>query len=427
MLGAAYTALVTAALPFLPLRLWWRGRSEPLYRHAIGERFGCYDAHLDNPIIWVHAVSLGEARAAQPLVRALQNRFPAHRTLTTHMTATGRAAAVEMYPDALHAWLPYDHPWLVRRFLAYFRPHLGVVMETEVWPNLIAGCTRASIPILLVNARLSERSARGYRRVRSLARTAFGGFDAIGAQSAADASRIHSLGGTMPIITGNIKFDVLAPEQASSIACRLRAAFGKRRVFLAASTREGEEALLLDALERHRLADALVVIVPRHPQRFEAVAALIRSRGHALVRRSEGRAVPADCRFFLGDSMGELAAFYRACDVAFVGGSLVPTGGQNLIEACDAGVAVLIGPSHFNFSQATEDAVAAGAARCVKSADDLLQEVARLLADDAARTLMARRAGAFCAAHRGATDRTLAICERYLQRGGDEQATNRRR
>ena len=414
MLGFAYTVAITALLPFLPLRLWWRGRSEPLYRQSIGERYACYSMHADKPVIWVHAVSLGETRAAQPLMRALQQRFPQFRILTTHMTATGRAAAIEMYPDALHAWLTYDQPWLARRFLAHFRPRLGIVLETEVWPNMIAACTHARIPILLVNARLSERSARGYARVHSLASKAYGGFDAIAAQTEQDAMRIAGLGGRAPTVTGNIKFDVHAPEDALSTAATLRSTFGKRRVFLAASTREGEEALLLDALDRHRLTDALIVIVPRHPQRFDAVAALIRSRGHVLTRRSDGGPIPAECRFYLGDSMGELAAFYRACDVAFVGGSLVPTGGQNLIEACDAGIPVLIGPSHFNFAQATDHAVAAGAARCVESADDLVLQVERLLADEDARMQMGERAGAFCAAHRGATARTLAICEQYL-------------
>ncbi|MFN0306247.1 MAG: lipid IV(A) 3-deoxy-D-manno-octulosonic acid transferase [Burkholderiales bacterium] len=414
MLEVAYTAAITAALPFLPLRLWWRGRSEPLYRRAIGERFGFYGEHNGKPIIWVHAVSLGETRAAQPLIQALQGRFPGHRILTTHMTATGRAAASEMYPDALHAWLPYDHPWIVRRFLAHFRPRLGIVMETEVWPNLIAACTRASIPLVLANARLSERSARRYARAGSLARRAFGGFSAVGAQTEADANRIAELGGRAPIVTGNIKFDVSAPAYTSSTASALRATFGSRNVFLAASTRDGEEALLLDALKRRQLGHALVVVVPRHPQRFDAVADLIRSHGHTLVRRSEGRTVPADCRFFLGDSMGELAAFYRASDVAFVGGSLVPTGGQNLIEACDAGVPVLIGPSQFNFARAADQAMAAGAALGVASADELIATVDRLFSDLPARAQMGQQASTFCAEHRGATSRALAICERYV-------------
>ncbi len=412
---SAYTALVSAALPFLPVRLWWRGRSEPLYRTAIGERFGRFDGTPGARIIWVHAVSLGETRAAQPLIRALQSEFPDHRILTTHMTATGRAAACELYPDALHAWLPYDHPWFMTRFLAHFQPQLGVIMETEIWPNLIAACARARVPLALVNARLSERSRRGYARVRSLSQQAFGGFHVIAAQTAADAARITQLGGRAPIVTGNIKFDVSVAPHVSAVAASLRSTFGERRVFLAASTREGEEALILDALERQSLADTLVVIVPRHPQRFDAVANEIRARGHRLVRRSDGGAVPPDCRVFLGDSMGELAAYYRSCDVAFVGGSLVPTGGQNLIEACDAGIPVLIGPSNFNFAQASDDAVVAGAAMRVRSADELIGQAARLLSNESARVLAGERARQFCETHRGATARTLAACVRLIR------------
>lgn len=409
MLRFVYTALVTATLPFLPVRLWWRGRSESVYRTSIGERFGRFNQIAVAPIIWVHAVSLGETRAAQPLIRALQSEFPQHRILTTHMTATGRAAAGELYPDALHAWLPYDHPWFMRRFLAHFQPQLGIIMETEIWPNLIAACTRARVPLALVNARLSERSLRGYERVRSLSRASFGGFQTIAAQTTADAARIAHLGGS-PIVTGNIKFDVSVPPQTAAVAKSMRSMFGKRRIFLAASTREGEEALILDALERQPLPDTLVVIVPRHPQRFEAVASEISARGHRLVRRSEGISVPSDCRFFLGNSMGELAAYYRACDVAFVGGSLVPTGGQNLIEACHAGIPVLIGPSNFNFAQASDDAVAAGAALRVSSAHQLIGQVARFMSNESARILAGERAQQFCEAHGGATVRTIAAC-----------------
>jgi 3-deoxy-D-manno-octulosonic-acid transferase len=415
VLRFAYTALVTAALPFLPLRLWWRGRTEPLYRQSIGERFGCFGERPGVPIIWVHAVSLGETRAAQPLIRALQSEFPQYRILTTHMTATGRAAASELYPDALHAWLPYDHPRFVRSFLEHYRPALGIIMETEIWPNLIAACARGSIPLALVNARLSERSARGYARVRSLSKEAFGGLRAIAAQTEADAARIAHLGGSAPVVTGNIKFDVSIPPQMSAVAKSMGTLFGKQRIFLAASTREGEEALILDALERQPLLDTLVVFVPRHPQRFDAIADEIRARGYRLIRRSDGKSVPPDCRVFLGDSMGELAAYYRACDVAFVGGSLVPTGGQNLIEACDAGIPVLIGPSSFNFAQASDDAVAAGAALRVHSADELIGEVARLLSDDAARVTAGERARQFCEVHRGATARTVAVCARLIR------------
>jgi len=415
LLRRLYTLLVTIALPILPVRLWWRGRREPGYREAIGERFGLYHDRVPaGPILWVHAVSLGETRAAQPLVRALARTYPAHRILVTHMTATGRAAARELYPDALHAWLPYDHPWLVRRFLAHFRPALGVIMETEVWPNLIHGCSVAGIPLLLANARLSDRSARGYRRFRSLAQPAFAAFDRVGAQTVDDARRLREVGAIAPIVTGNLKFDVSAPANAAQVAADLRDRIGARPVVLAASTREGEEARLLEALQAAPLGNALFVIVPRHPQRFDAVADVIRSHGFAFVRRSDGRAVPADCAVLLGDTMGELAGYYRACDIAFIGGSLVPVGGQNLIEACDAGVPVLIGPSTFNFAEATALGIAAGAVRSIDTATALFESIRALLGDPSARRDMGERGRAFCAGHRGATDRTVALVTELL-------------
>lgn len=251
MLRPLYTLLWHLALPLLPLRLWWRGRREPGYRESIGERFGRYGPPPAGPVIWLHAVSLGETRAAQPLVRALRSRFPDHALVVTHMTATGREAARSLYGDfATFAFLPYDLPWAVRRFVAHFRPQLGVVMETEVWPNLVRACRAAGVPVLLANARLSEKSARGYARVATLARAALADFAAIGAQTAADAERLAALGARTVEVTGNLKFDVTPPADTEARAAALRALCGERAVFLAASTREGEEALLLDALAR---------------------------------------------------------------------------------------------------------------------------------------------------------------------------------
>jgi 3-deoxy-D-manno-octulosonic-acid transferase len=404
------------ALPLLPLRLWWRGRKEPGYLEAIGERFGRYAARPDRPVIWVHAVSLGETRAAQPLVRALRARFPDHALVLTHMTATGRAAARSLYGElAMPAFLPYDLPWAVRRFVAHFRPRLGIIMETELWPNLVRACREAGVPVLLANARLSEKSARGYASVGSLARAALGDLAAIGAQTAADAERLAALGAHDVEITGNLKFDVTPPDETQARAQVLRTLFGERPIFLAGSTREGEEALLLDALARCPLPKGtLVLIVPRHPQRFDEVAALLASRGLPFVRRSEARPVPVGCDVALGDSMGEMSAYYAACDVAFVGGSLLPFGAQNLIEACAEGAPVLLGPSTFNFAEAAAEAVRLGAAVQVADADGLMREASRLLADAGARAWMGEAGEAFCAAHRGATARTMALVERLV-------------
>lgn len=412
-----YRLVLWAALPFVVARLYWRGRSEPGYRRHIAERFGKYRARPHKPVIWVHAVSIGETRAAEPLVRLLAARHPECEVLITQMTATGRDTAERLFGGvATLAYLPYDYPFAVRRFLAHFRPRLGVLMETEIWFNLVHACAGAGVPLLLANARMSERSARGYETVGTLAQAAFGGLSAVGAQTAADAARLEKLGAHAVEVTGNLKFDVAAPAEAPALAAELRRRYGSRKVFLAASTREGEEALLLDALAGQPLAPALVVIVPRHPQRFAEVAQLLERRGIAFVRRSEAAGVPEGCGFMLGDSLGEMAAYYASCDLALIGGSLLPYGAQNLIEACAAGVPVLIGPSTYNFAQAAAEAAQCGAALSVASAVEAVVEARRLLADEPARKTMAVAALAFCAAHRGASERTAAICERLLSR-----------
>jgi 3-deoxy-D-manno-octulosonic-acid transferase len=418
MLRLAYNLLLHAALPLLPLRLWWRGRKEPGYRQHVGERFGRYETRLDRPVIWIHAVSIGETRAAQPLVQALAQAYPDHALVLTQMTATGRTTAASLYPDAHLAFLPYDFPWAVRRFVGHFRPRLGVLMETELWPNLARACREADVPLLLANARLSEKSARGYARIRALARAALGDLAAVAAQTEADAARLAALGAHSVEITGNLKYDI-SPEPAMfERAKELRTLYGERPVFLAASTREGEEALLFDVLERVALPHVLTVIVPRHPARFEEVGAVLRDRGRAFVRRSEGRAVPADCAIVLGDTLGEMTAYYASADVAFIGGSLLPYGAQNLIEACAVGTPVVIGPSTFNFAQAAAEAVRAGAAIQVADASEVLREVQGLLGDATARLRMGEGGKRFCAAHRGATGRTMVIVKRLLRRPG---------
>jgi 3-deoxy-D-manno-octulosonic-acid transferase len=418
MLRLLYTALLCLALPFTPLRLWWRGRREPGYRAHVGERYGFFGSARPDPrpCLWIHAVSLGETRAAQPLASALMALLPDHRLLVTHMTATGRAAGEALFPEASIAFLPYDLPWAMRRFLAHYKPRSLILMETEVWPNLIAECHRAHLPVVLANARLSARSARRYGWVGSLARETFGAIDLVTAQSAADAERLRQLGARSVEVTGNLKFDTPAAADADALAGRFRSQYGRRPVLLLASTREGEEALILDALDRQPLpASTLVVIVPRHPQRFEAVAALIRSHGHALERRSAAGDVPPDTRFVLGDSLGEMSAYYRACDLAFVGGSLLPLGGQNLIEACAAGAPVLVGPSSFNFAQAVADAIAAGAALQVRDAAALIETASGLLVDRNRLDAMGGAGQRFTAMHRGAAARTAALIERALR------------
>jgi len=414
MARALYTLLWWCALPILPLRLWWRGRREPLYRAHVGERFGRYAGATraaGADVLWIHAVSVGETRAVAPLIERLARERPRRTILLTHMTATGRETGRALFGNrVVQAWLPYDLPFAVRRFLAHFRPRAGLLVETELWPNLTAAAARAGIPLLLVNARLSERSARGYARIASLSRPLLGGLAGIAAQTPEDGERLRALGARDVVVTGNLKFDVDVPSGMRERGRALRERFGSDRpVLVLASTREGEEALLLDALARAALpARALVVVVPRHPQRFDAVAALARERGFACARRSADGAVAQDVRVVLGDSMGEMLAYYAAADVAFVGGSLLPLGGQNLIEPIAAGLPTLIGPHTFNFAQASEAAVAAGAALRVHDADEVFAVAARLLADAPARARMHASCDAFLAAHRGAIDRLWA-------------------
>jgi 3-deoxy-D-manno-octulosonic-acid transferase len=405
---ALYTLLWWCALPFLPLRLWWRGRREPGYRQHIGERFGFYgDTAIPRGALWVHAVSAGETRAAAPLIARLRREYPDTPVLLTSMTATGRAAGRELYGDSVHQlFLPYDLPYTVRRFYTRIEPRIGLLMETELWPNLVTQGACAGVPTLLVNARLSQRSAAGYARLGRFTHATFDALAGVAAQTDADAARLRTLGARDVIVTGNLKFDAAVPEAMRSLAATFRMRFGQRPVFIAAATREGEEALLLDALARHPLpVGTLSLIVPRHPQRFDAVAALLTARGLRHVRRSAGTPVPADIDFVLGDSMGEMYAYYGASDVAFVGGSLVPQGGQNLIEPLALGVPVLVGPHTFNFAEAADKAVAAGCALRVAAADTLMQTVSALLDDGQRRAAMHDAALAFIALHRGAVDR----------------------
>ena len=422
---ALYALLLWISLPWVLVRLWLRGRREPLYRSAIGERFGFYGriGPRVRPLIWVHAVSLGETRAAQPLLERLMRDHPDCDFLVTQMTSTGRGAAEELFAGrAQVVWLPYDYGFAVRRFLKAYRPTLGILMETEVWFNLVRSCRAFGIPLLLVNARLSERSLRGYRLVGQLARDAFGSFSAIAAQTSSDANRLCDVGARSVEVTGNMKYDMHAAAALDERSRQFRQAYGHRRVFLAASTRDGEEALILDALHAHPLPGVLSVIVPRHPQRFSEVDELMRSRGLRFVRRSAGNDTPADCDYILGDSIGEMPAYYGAADVAFVGGSLLPYGGQNLIEACAAGVPVLLGPSTYNFSEAADIALSEGAALRVKDADALVLNAGVLCADDSRAKSMGQAGKAFCARHRGATDKVCAIVERLLKSGPDTRA-----
>jgi 3-deoxy-D-manno-octulosonic-acid transferase len=404
-----YTLLIHLATPLILLRLLWRARKQPEYLQHLGERWGIYRTPVPERLIWIHAVSVGETRAAQPLIEALQAAWPEHRILLTGMTPTGRAAGHEVYGDGvIQAYLPYDYPVAVDRFFRHFSPRFGVLMETEIWPNLLANARARQIPVILANARLSERSARGYGKLPALVRPAFGALQAVAAQTAGDAARIAALGAARVTVCGNIKFDVTPGPEKISLGHAWREAIGQRRIWLAASTREGEEELLLAAWRRVAVAGALLVLVPRHPQRFDQVAELLAREGVTFVRRSAG--LPQyDTAVWLGDSMGEMVAYYTLAEVAFVGGSLLPLGGQNLIEAAACGCPVVVGPHTFNFLQATVDAIAAGAAARVEDAEDVAATISRLFGAGDELERMRLAATSFAAAHAGATARTLEL------------------
>jgi 3-deoxy-D-manno-octulosonic-acid transferase len=406
-LRTLYTLLLRAALPLVLARLWWRGRREPGYRENIAERFGRYEDAAPPKLIWIHAVSVGEARAAAPLVKALKHAVPDHALLLTCMTAAGRETLKQVYGEAvLSAWLPYDYPGAVQRFLEHFRPRLGVIMETEMWPNLLAACAANGVPMLLANARMSEKSLRGYERWASITGPGIRSFAAVCAQSAADAGRLRSLGAPNIEVAGNLKFDV-PPDEALMAAGRAWRAKLGRPVLLLASTREGEEKLLLGGLPAWD-GKLLVVVVPRHPQRFDEVAQLAQSRRSACPDP-----LPAD-RIHLGDTMGEMAFYFAACDVAVMGGSFLRQGGQNLIEALAAGAPVVVGPDMFNFSEATRLALEAGAALQAEDAAGAMRHALELLKDGARREGMASAGRELCRGHRGATARHLAACTRLL-------------
>ena len=435
---AAYALLLRLGTPLYFLRLWWRGRQEPAYRSHWPERLGLGVAAPRPGRLWLHAVSLGETLAAAPLLQALRAQQPGLRVLLTHSTATGREAGARLLQEGdAQAWLPYDTPGAVRRFFSHHRPALGVVMETEVWPNLLHAAQAAGLPMVLANARLSARSAAKGRRLAVLMHPALARFGAVLAQTEADAVRLRASGahGVHGVqVMGNLKFDI-TPSPGLLARGRAWRALLARPVVLAAVTREGEEAALFAAwaelTSRHGAGPAaarpLLLLVPRHPQRFEEVAALAVHAGFGVHRRSAwadtppAQALRADV--WLGDSLGEMALYYACADVALLGGSFEPLGGQNLIEAAACACPLLMGPHTFNFAQAAEDALAAGAAERVP---DLAAAVARALALAAgqaleARHAMAARALAFAGAHRGAAAR-MAVAIRAMLPGNSSSA-----
>ena len=429
MLLRLYGWVMTLLIPLLRRKLARRAVTEPGYGEAVEERFGGYSMAplVGGKVVWVHAVSLGETRAVAALVQALRREIPSMRLLLTHGTATGREAGKALLQTGdVQVWQPWDCPLAVQRFVEQFRPRIGLLVETEVWPLLTAECKKQGVPLCLVNARLSDKSLRQAKRLGPLARQAYSSLAAVWAQSEMDAQRLRQLGAPVAGVMGNFKFDVQPSSIQLGQGRAWRHALG-RPVVMLASAREGEEAMLAEILKRNE-AQALVLtaqpasktiapavqwlIVPRHPQRFDEVETLLRKAGLSVARRSQWPSDPGEplpqADVWLGDSLGEMALYYGLSDVVLLGGSFAPLGGQNLIEAAACECPVLMGPHVFNFAEASELALEAGAAWSAANMDVAVGKALQLV--EAPASLAQARAAALdmALAHRGATERTCA-------------------
>jgi 3-deoxy-D-manno-octulosonic-acid transferase len=420
-----WSIVVYLLVPYALGNLIWRGLRYPAYWHRWPERFGFVTPMTGVRTLWVHAVSVGEVRSAAPLIAALAARYPQHRLVVTTMTPTGAAQVRELFDDRVtHCYVPYDLPDAVRRFLDRVRPEVAVIAETEFWPNIFAECGRRQIPLLLVNGRVSQASLRGYLRVPRITRAMLANADLLCAQTRVDAQRLRNLGAPEELIhvTGNLKFDVELPARLLEEAAELRSGWGRQRpVLIAASTHRGEEGQVLDAFARlrERTPALLLVLVPRHPERFQSVARMCRRRGYAVALRSRTPgALPPGTQVLVGDTMGELQRLYAASDVAFIGGSLVPHGGQNLLEACAVRVPVVFGPHMFHFEEISAMALERGAARQVHDVDGLVGAVSLYLAQPELRRAAGRAAYTLVAENRGALLRTLDHVEAALRAAG---------
>lgn len=419
---ALYSLLARAMQPLLRRKLARRGRSEPGYLHAVEERFGHYTQPPGQGYLWVHAVSLGETRAAAVLLQAVRAQWPDVPVLLTHGTATGREAGQRLLrPGDCQVWQPWDTPQAVAQFLAHFQPRVGVLMETEVWPNLVTGCRRQGVPLILANARLSDKSLRQARQWAWLSRPAYAGLADVWAQTESDAQRLRSLGASVSAVLGNLKFDARPDPLQCANGAALKQQF-KRPVVILASSREGEEAQLLNSLRKNEQALHAVhwLIVPRHPQRFDEVARLMASHGLRVLRRSAMGSAgfssePGDeSALWLGDSVGEMAWYYSLASVALLGGSFEQLGGQNLIEAAACACPVVMGPHTFNFADAAEMALQSQAALRAENLDHAIALALSWVAHPRDLRMRSESAQVFANAHCGAVDRSVQALARFI-------------
>ncbi len=415
-----YSFLISSLLPLFLLRLWWRGFSNPAYRERWRERLGRYatSSSLTRPL-WIHAVSVGEVGAAGPLIKALRAQHPTLPILVTTTTPTGFDTVERVLGvDFVHAYFPYDHTPTVARFVEHFAPRALVLMETELWPNVIHQCAQRGLPVFLVNGRLAEKSTRRYARLGGLVRAMVGALSGAAMQTTNDRVRLCALGAdpARVEVTGSLKFDVAIPASIFEEAAALRRDLGAQRpIVMAGSTRPGEEALLLAIFRalKAQFGSLLLILAPRHPERFAEVAELCRKQGLTLQTRQHGTRCTPEVEIFLLDTMGEMARFYAASDVAFVGGSLVPLGGHNLLEPAALGVPVVAGPHLFNFAEIAEKLIAGGALSVGPNAAAITTHVAALLDDSDARDDAGRAGRTIVEANRGATARVLAMLSRH--------------
>ncbi len=424
----AYTWLLRLLAPLVLLRLFVRGWRHRGYWRRLPERLGFVPARAagDPPVVWIHAVSVGEVRAALPLVRALAARYPQYQVWLTTMTPTGSATVQSLLGERVaHSYAPYDLPSAVERFLDRVRPAAAVVMETEIWPNLYHRLAARAVPILMANVRLSERSFRRYRRIRRLVEATLSKVNAFAVQSEAERSRLIALGAPAERIevTGSVKFELELPASLNEAAEVLRRQWGRGRpIWVAGSTHDGEEVYLLEAhrrLREGRFPQALLVLVPRHPERFAAVARLARRHGLRTALRSETRerALDPEVEVLIGDSMGELMLFYGAADAAFIGGSLVPKGGQNLLEAAALGRPVVFGPHMFNFRDIARLALERGAGVQVEDAAGLAEAIGDFLGNADQRFAAGEAGRQLLEENRGALARTMALLAPLIESG----------
>lgn len=415
-LRGLYSLAIQLALPFSLYYLIWRGLRQQEYFNRWSERFAFYRGASHRECLWLHAVSVGEINAAVPLVAALRQRYPEQTLLITTTTPTGSARVRALWGETVtHVYLPYDLPGAVRHFLDHFRPRLALVMETEIWPNLFAELKRRAVPIMIVNARLSERSLQGYRPIAPLIRDALTAVDIVAAQSPQDAARYRTLGALAATVsvTGNLKYDLPVPPGIVEQAAVWRKTWGQRPVWIAASTHVEEEDIVIAAHQRLLAThpDALLLWAPRHPERFNAVSHANKRAGFRVRQRGEDGLPDIDTEVFVIDTLGELMAFYAAADAAFIGGSLQATGGHNVLEPAALGIPSLVGPHTFNFQESTQLLLDTGAAQRVSDAVTLTRALTQLFDDPDGRRRRGEAGRARIASERGALARTLGLLE----------------